>query len=229
MHSESSVTSRRPYHSLHRQEQARQTRRAILDAARPLFIQRGYAGTSMGDIAQAAGVSIKTVEAIFGTKAMLLTSLRDVSIVGDDEAIPLAERAPFQEMLNEPDPRQQLALFAQLSGRIKQRTAALIEVVRRAAQADPELGALWQGFQEQFMADQRRVADRLAARGALRPGLEVADAAETLGLLNHPSVYYLAVVERGWSEERFEQWLAEAFVQHLLGSETDARRIHLRR
>ena len=98
--------------------------------------------------------------------------------------------------------------------RIKQRTAALLEVVRRAAQADPELGALWQGFQEQFMADQRRVADRLAARGALRPGLEVAGAAETLGLLNHPSVYYLAVVERGWSEERFEQWLAEAFVHH---------------
>jgi len=223
MDSESSATAHRPYHSPHRQEQARRTRRAILDAARPLFIQRGYAGTSMGDIAQAAGVSIKTVEAIFGTKAMLLTSLRDDSIVGDDEPIPLAERAPFQEMLNEPDPRQQLALFARLSCRIKQRTAALIEVVRRAAQADPELGALWQGFQEQFMADQRRVADRLAVRGALREGLEAANATETLGLLNHPSVYYLAVVERGWSEERFEQWLAEAFIQQLLGSRSAGR------
>jgi AcrR family transcriptional regulator len=217
MNSESSAPARRPYHSPHRQQQARRTRRAILDAALPLFLQRGYAGTAMADIAQAAGVSIKTVEAIFGTKARVLAAVRDVSIVGDDAEVPLAERAPFQEILQEPDPRQQLVLFARLTCQIKRRTAALIEVIRRAAPVDPEIGALWREVQQQFMADQRRVADRLAARGALREGLEVADAAETLGLLNHPSVYYLAVVERGWSEERFERWLAEALIRQLLG------------
>jgi AcrR family transcriptional regulator len=211
------MTDRRLYHSTHRQEQARQTRRAILEAARPLFIQRGYAGTTMGDIAQAAGVSIKTVEAAFGTKAKLLTALRDVAVVGDDEAIPLAARAPFQEMLHEPDPRRQLARYAQLTCRIKQRAAALNEVIRRAAQVDVEIDVLYQRFQEQFMADQRRVVEQLAVKGALREGLQVADAAETLALLNHPAVYYLAVAERGWSEERFEQWLAEAFIQQLLG------------
>jgi AcrR family transcriptional regulator len=143
MESESSAKSRRPYHSPRRQEQARQTRRAILEAARPLFIQRGYSGTSMGDIAQAAGVSLKTLEAIFGTKAKLLSALRDVSIAGDDEAVTLAERAHFREMLEEPGPQRQLALFAQISCRIKHRTAALNEVIRRAAQADGEIGELW--------------------------------------------------------------------------------------
>jgi AcrR family transcriptional regulator len=217
MNLESSAPARRPYHSPHRREQARRTRCAILDAALPLFLQRGYAGTSMADIAQAAGVSIKTVEAIFGTKAKVLAAVRDVSILGDDAAIPLAERAPFQEMLQEPDPRRQLVLYARLTCQIKRRTAALFEAIRRAAPVDPEIGALWREVQEQFMADQGRVADRLAEREALREGLGVADAAERLGLLNHPSVYYLAVVEGGWSDERFEQWLAEAFIQQLLG------------
>ncbi|HEX6509781.1 MAG TPA: helix-turn-helix domain-containing protein [Chloroflexota bacterium] len=210
------MNSRRPYHSPRRQEQARQTRRAILEAARPLFVERGYTGTSMGDIAQAADVSIKTVEAAFGTKAKLLTALRDVSVVGDDEAIPVAERAWFKEMLDEQDPRRQLELHAQNTSRIKRRTAALNEAIRRAAPADPEIAALWQVFQQQFMVDQRLVAESLAARGALREGLDVDAATNIIGLLNHPSVYFLAVFDHGWSEEQFEQWLVDALIRQLL-------------
>ena len=135
MELKSSPEPRRPYRSPLRRAQARQTRRAILEAARPLFIHRGYPGTSMGDIARAAGVSVKTVEAAFGTKASLLTAVRDVTIVGDDEAVPVAGRPWFREMLEEPDPRRQLERFAQLSCQIKHRTAALNEVIRRAGQA----------------------------------------------------------------------------------------------
>ena len=210
------MKSRRPYNSPRRQEQARQTRRAILDAARPLFIERGYSGTSMGDIAQAAGVSIKTLEAAFGTKAKLLTALRDFSVVGDDEAVPVAERVWFREMLEEPDPHRQLELFARLSCQIKRRAAALTEVIRRAVRADQELGELWQVFQDQYMGDQRAVAERLAASGALRKELDVADAADIIGMLNHPSVYYLAIFDHGWSDERFEHWLGDALVRQLL-------------
>jgi hypothetical protein len=170
----------------------------------------------MGDIAQAAEVSIKTVEAIFGTKATLLAALRDVSIVGDDEAIPVAQRSWFREMLDEPDPHRQLRLLAQGTYRIKHRTGRLNEVIRRAAPSDPEIGRLWQTVQEQLRADHRLVAERLAAKGALRDELDAAQAAKILWLLNHPSVYYLAVVEGGWPEEQFEQWLAEAFIHQLL-------------
>lgn len=217
MDSESTTKLRRPYHSPRREEQARQTRLAVLAAARPLFIQRGYAGTSVGEIAQAAGVSIKTVEAIFGTKARLLTALRDIAIVGDDDAIPLAERSWFKEMLDESDPKRLLELHARATCRIKQRTAALNEVIRRAAHGDPEIGELWHVFQSQYMADQRLVAERLAALGALRDDLNTAEAAEIIGMLNHPSVYYLAVYDRGWSEEQFEHWLVDAFIRQLLG------------
>jgi AcrR family transcriptional regulator len=218
MKSESSAGPRRPYRSPFREAQARQTRRAILEAARPLFIQHGYPGTSMGDIARAAGVSIKTVEAAFGTKARLLTALRDVTIVRDDQAIPVAGRTWFREMLEEPDPRRQLQRFAQLSCQIKHRTAALNEVIRRAGQADPEIGELWQALQDQLMEDQRAVAESLAGKGALREGLDAASAADTLWLLNHPSVYYLAVFERDWPEQRFMDWLADTFSHQLLRS-----------
>ena len=214
---ESSVSSRRPYHSPHRQEQARRTRRTILEAALRLFVERGYAGTSLADIAGAAGVALKTVQAVFGTKAKLLSDLWDVSVVGDDEAIPVAEREWFRATLEEPDPRRQLQLFLEHVSQIKRRMGALTEVVRRAAQADPEIGALWQLFQDQIVADHRLVAERLAAKGVLREGLNAAEAAEIMGILNHPSVHYLAVVERGWPEERFERWLVGALTQQLLG------------
>lgn len=170
----------------------------------------------MTDIAQRAGVSLRTVEAIFGTKAKLLTALRDVTIVGDDEAIPVAERSWFREMLDEPDPRHQLQLFVEVTCRIKNRTARLNEVIRRAASSDPEIGHLWQVIQEQLMADLRLVVERLAAKGALRKELDVVQASKILWLLNHPSVYYLAIVEGEWTEEQFEQWLADAFVHELL-------------
>lgn len=213
---ESSPKSRRPYNSSRRQEQARQTRRAILEAARPLFVERGYAGTSMADIARGAGVSLKTVEAIYGTKAKLLAALRDVSIVGDDEPIPVTERAWFKEMLAEPDPRRRLELLVQNTLPIKQRAAALNEVIRRAAQFDPELAVLWHDFQDGFTADHRKVAESLAAQGALRNGLNVDAAAETIVMLNHPAFYYLAVVDRGWSPDQYERWVTDALIRQIL-------------
>jgi AcrR family transcriptional regulator len=216
MELESSTKSRRSYHSPRRQEQARQTRLAILEAARPLFIERGYAGTSMGDIARAAGVSVKTVEAVFGTKARVLTVLRDVTIAGDDEAVPVSQRPWFQEILEEPDPAGQLRMLVQQVGRLKRRTAGLNEVIRRAAQSDPEIAELWTVFQSQFMADQRLIVENLGAKGALRPGLDIDRASETIRALNHPSFYYLMVHDGGWPDEYFERWLADALIRQLL-------------
>jgi hypothetical protein len=103
-----------------------------------------------------------------------------------------------------------------VSCQIKRRTAPLIEVIRRAAQFDPEISDLWQVFGVQYLTDQRIVAESLAAKGALREPLTAADAAEIIAMPNHPSVYYFAVIERGWSEGRFEHWLADAFIHQLL-------------
>jgi hypothetical protein len=89
-------------------------------------------------------------------------------------------------------------------------------VIRRAGQADPEIGKLWQALQDQLMADQRPVAASLAAKEALREGLDAASAAGTLWLLSHPSLYYLAVFDRAWPQKRFTHWLADALIRQLL-------------
>ena len=216
MQMDASTESRRSYHSPRRQQQARLTRSAILDAALALFVERGYLATSLADIAQAAGVALTTVQAVFGTKPKLLAALWDVTIAGDDEAIPVADRAWFQEMLQEPDPRRQLELHARNSRRVKHRAGALMEVIHRAAQADPEIGERWRVMQDEFLENQALVVESLATKGALRPEVDVRQVAETLWTLNHPSLYHLLVHERGWSEERYEQWLADAFVHQLL-------------
>jgi hypothetical protein len=101
-------------------------------------------------------------------------------------------------------------------GRLKRRTAALNEVIRRAAQADREIAQLWQVSLEQFMADQRLIAESLTGKNALRPGMGVNEAAETIRALNHPSFYYLMVHDSGWSDEDFERWLTDALTRQLL-------------
>jgi hypothetical protein len=146
-------------------------------------------------------------------------ALRDATIAGDDETVPVAERAWYREMLDEPDPRRQLTLLVEGSTGIKRRTAALIEVIRRAAQADPEIESLWTVFQDQYLADQRTVAESLAGKGALRDGVDAAGAAELIAMPNHPSMYYFAVTERGWPEAQFERWLTDLLIQTVLKSQ----------
>lgn len=206
----------RPYHSPRRQEQARLTRRAILDAALALFVERGYLATSLADVAQRAGVALTTIQAIFGTKPRLLAALWDRVIGGDEAALPVAEREWFRAVVEEPDARRQLALHARNSRQVKHRAGALMEVIHRAAQADSEIGERWQVMQNEFLENQALVAASLAAKGALRADLDVHQAAEMLWTLNHPSMYHLLVYERGWTEERYEEWLADAFVRQLL-------------
>ena len=96
-----SPTPKRRYDSTHRQEQARQTRLEIIQAARKLFFEHGYSGTSIEAIAQEAGVAVETVYGIFGSKRQILFSLVDYSLTGDDLPVPLLKRGEIQETLAE--------------------------------------------------------------------------------------------------------------------------------
>ena len=209
-------TTGRRYDSPYRREQAMQTRRAILDAAERFFTERGYLATSLAEIAREAGISLKTVQAIFGTKVKLFADLVDRTIAGDEETTPVAERDWFRAMMEEPDPRAQLRLHAHNSRQVKHRAGALLEALHRSAQSDAEITARWTRMQDEFLENQALVARSLARKGALRPGLDVGEAAERIWTLNHPTIYYLLVHERGWSEERYEQWLADAFIRQVL-------------
>src|SRR5215468_12401309 len=98
-----SVKAPRSYDSSRRQEQARQSRAAVLREARRRFLADGFASTTVGVIAEGADVSVETVYKAFGNKAGLLKAVFDVAAVGDDEPIPLAEREMVAAIKAEPD------------------------------------------------------------------------------------------------------------------------------
>ncbi len=203
------------YDSPRRREQAASTRLGILEAAERLFVARGFVATSVSAIAQEAGVALKTVYAIFGTKGEVLRGLWNLRMRGDQEPVPMAERDWFLEIIGEPDPRRRLALVALNSRRVKARTAAVTEIVRQAAQADPRIGELWERFQrELYEIGMLGIAESLEHDGALT--VDLTTATDILWTLNHPDVYQLLVKQRGWSPERYEQWLVAALRGQLL-------------
>jgi AcrR family transcriptional regulator len=207
----------RSYDSPRRRQQAAATREQILTAAQRLFERDGYAATSMAAVAQEAGVSLKTVYVVFETKSGLLRALWHWLLRGDRDDTPVGEQPWFRRVLDEPDPRDQLRLNARNSREVKQRAGTLMEVIQGAAPGDHEIGELWSRIQTEFHANQRAVVASVHEKGALREGIDVDAAADILWTLNHPSVYHLLVGQRGWTPERYEQWLGQLLSSQLIG------------
>ena len=211
-----SVKHRRAYDSPRRREQARATRHAVLEAARGLFTERGYVGTTIEAIAAGANVAPETVYAVFGTKRSLLSELVDVSIAGSDSAPPILEQDPAQQIRDEPDPHRRIRLLASLGRSILERRAAVDEVVRGAAAADPEIASLRDLGKAQRFAGQRELLRMVVGAAGLREGLDVETAADVLYAIGSPETYRLLVIDRGWSGPRFERWYAETLERLLL-------------
>ena len=208
---------RRRYDSSRRREQAAGTRRSILAAAQRLFERDGYTATSMAAVAREAGVAVKTVYLAFETKSGLMRAVWHLLLRGDEDAAPVANRAWYMEVLAERDPVEKLRLNARNAVAVKSRAGALMEAIRTAAPADPEVAELWRRIQSDFHDNQRAVVEGLAETGSLRPELDVDSATDVLWTVNHPSTYWLLVGERGWSAERFCEWLTATFCELLLG------------
>jgi AcrR family transcriptional regulator len=213
----SPVKSRR-YVSPRREAQAAETRRVILDAARRLFEDGGYAATAVPSVAAAAGVAVKTVYLAFESKAGLLRAIWEARLGGEEEATPVLERRWVRELADEAHPGEKLRLLAAQSRRVKTATGPLLEVIRTAASTDAEIATLWEDIQTKLLRVQRFVVDQLDDLDALRPSLEAEEAADILWTLNHPSVWHLLVRERGWSPARYEQWMHESSCLQLLGT-----------
>jgi AcrR family transcriptional regulator len=210
------VNLRRRYHSPLRVEQAAATRRGILEAAQRLFERDGYSATSMAAIAAQANVSLKTVYVTFETKSGLLRALWHLLLRGDEDAVPVGERPWFRAVLDEPDPERKLRLNVRNAKLVRSRVGPLLQVVRRAASADPEVDELWTRIQAEFYDNQRSVIEVLHEKNALKPGLDVARATDILWTLNHPDLYWLLVNERGWTPDQHEEWLADLLCEQLL-------------
>jgi AcrR family transcriptional regulator len=207
---------KRAYDSTRRQAQAAETRRQILEAARELFTERGYVATTMEAIAGEAGVAVETVYAGFGTKRALLSRLVGMAVVGDDQPIPLIDRPEIQATIREHDQRRQIRMFARQMRGISERVGPIWHAMRVAEQVEPDIAELVRdGIRGRFSGMSQFVV-ALCSNGPLRDGLTPSLAAETVWTLTSAEVHRLLTVDRGWSGDRFEDWLNDALVRLLL-------------
>jgi AcrR family transcriptional regulator len=206
----------RRYVSAHRAESAARTRETILQAARVLFVKRGYVATTIEDIAERAGVSKPTVFASVGAKRDIIKQLRDQAIAGDDEPIPLAQRGWFREALDEPDARRSIRLHARNVVRLHQNVGDLAEVLRTGAGADDELRKLWQTAEHERRLDAGTFVDALRKKTPLKADLDREAAIDIVWVLTSADWFQRLVRARGWSTTRYEEWMAETFLQQLL-------------
>lgn len=200
----------RPYDSSRRREQARVTRRAVLDAARDVFLERGYAAASIETIAARAQVSPETIYVGFKNKRTVLKEVLDVSIVGDDAPIPVLDRSWVLQMRTERDLSRRLTILTRNGRTILERLAPIYEVLRGAVAADHEIAVLEERYKTQRLAGQTELVRILTAGHRLRKGLTQQRAADIVFAIGSPETYGLLVGDRGWSPESFERWYADS-------------------
>lgn len=164
----------------------------------------------MGAIASAAGVSTPTVELAFGTKAAVLKAAIDVAIVGDDEPVPALERPWAARCRATATASEFLAVVAEAVAEAAERADALVLVAFEAARSDVRLAPLAAQLKTQRLVTAAWIVDGLAARAALRPGIDRADAVDIVWLLMDPAVFDRLTIDRGWPAERYRAWFADS-------------------
>jgi AcrR family transcriptional regulator len=211
---------KRRYDATGRREQARQNRRRIIAAAVSLFAARGYAGTSLAEIASAAGVAVQTVYAAFGTKVNLLKHAIDVSLAGDDAPVPMIDRDAVRQMMADPDPYQVLARYAAQVRVVAERAAGVMLAAWAAAPGDPAVAALMADLDAQRLRGMTALAASIAAKarqaGCLADGITEEDIRDALWAFNSPQLISLLLRDRGWSPDQFQTWLARSWTRLLL-------------
>jgi AcrR family transcriptional regulator len=205
------------------QARTRFARRAVIEAARSLFLERGYGATTIESISERADVPSPTVYRLFSSKHGILKALLDVSIAGDDDDVAVADRPQVRTLLDGDDPGAMLAGFVDVAAQMNSRTAPIYRILVSAAETDADAAALLETLTGQRQQGQRLIARALARAGALRPELRERDAADLIHALLSPELYRLLVVDRGWKPERYRPWLSGLLVEQLLQPGADQR------
>jgi AcrR family transcriptional regulator len=208
------VKRARAYDSSRRREQARETQRAVLRAAHDLFVERGYGRTTIADVARAAGVSAETIYATFRTKATLLHRVWDVTIGGDDEEVVFHERAEVQSLIAEPDLARRFRMHARFYARTARRIAPLVLAVQGAAASEPAADEMVAEMGRQRLEGMTHMARGAAATGQL--AVDEEQCRDIVWAMTDGSLWHRLVVDRGWSDDEFAEWLGRTWVSLLV-------------
>jgi AcrR family transcriptional regulator len=202
---------------LSRRGRAKATHWRIVKAAYRLFCAQGYAGTTMAQIAEAAGVAVQSVYFTFHTKAALLSRAYDFAVMGEEEPQIPQRQAWYQAMTAEPDVTEALRHFVTGVGEITRRVTPLSLAAQVAADGDPDTARVM-AFHDGMQADAyREVVKLLSAKAELRPGLNLDRGTDLLLLYAGTDLYHLLVERRGWSHDEFLGWTVVTLAYQLFG------------
>jgi len=212
------VRRRRRYNAAGRRVQAVATRTKIIEAASRAFLDRGYSGATIPQIAADAGVAVETVYRSASGKAGLLAAAVQAALAGGVERAeqPIEQRAGLRRVIDAPDARSALHAYAATQPGVWSRVGPLLRVLESASAGDPALTDLRESLDQQRLAGMRRFADHLAGRQALRAGLSVDRAADVLWALCGRANYDALVNDRGWTHDEFSHWLGQTLTAALL-------------
>jgi AcrR family transcriptional regulator len=201
---------KRSYDASGRREQARARRLALVLAARDLFERDGFRPTTIAAIAAHAGVSAESVYKGFGSKAALAKAVFDVVIAGDDEPVPVAERAALQAMRDEPDVRRKIVMFVVGLVQRQARSAKVQILIRDGRHVDDALAPIWAKLNDEGLVGMTMLGRHLLESGQLRDGIDLDEVRDVLWNYLAIDTYERLVLSQGWSLERYTQWLARA-------------------
>jgi AcrR family transcriptional regulator len=210
------VKKRRRYDNTRRDAQAARTRRAVLAAARELFVSAGYRATTVAQIAERAGVAVDTVYAGVGRKPVILRELVETAISGADHPVPALQREYVARIRAAAGAAQKIALYAQADVEIQRRLAPVFRALTDAAASDAQCAELWRSISARRAANMRLFAADLRATGEVRAELSDEEVADIVWSMNSGEYWQLLVGERGWTPERFGAWLRDAWCRLLL-------------
>jgi AcrR family transcriptional regulator len=206
------TTKKRAYTSSTRQRQAAATRQRIVEATRQLLEAEGYAGMTIEAVARRAEVSVQTVYAVFGSKTGILAELLNQATFGTDY------EDTVRRTLEESDPETRLRGAARIARQIHDAQSSGFDLLRGAGMLAPELARLEQEGERMRYERQERMIDSLRDAKRLRADLSYRAARDILWTLTGSDVYRMLVRERGWSSQRYQDWLADTLVRTLLGA-----------
>lgn len=189
------------------QARSRETERRVVESATGLFLRDGYAATTMAAISKQAGVAVQSLYLRFGSKVEILAAALDVAIVGDDEPVPLLERAWTADIAAARTGRQAVEVCVAEIGRILQRTHQLYAVLLASAAGDT--GDLLADNKRQRRAGLRAIAGLLAGKPGFAADLNPDQAGDLLYTVLSEELYGLLVVDCGWTPAAWQSWNVE--------------------
>jgi AcrR family transcriptional regulator len=205
----------RKYDATRRRAAAERTRGRVLSAAHHFFTSRGYAETSVAQIARRARVSIDTVYASVGRKPQLLLAVHDMALAGGPEPVPAEQRAYVQAIREAPTARAKIETYAAALGRVIPQTAPLMTALHEAGATEPKCREVWQSLNDRRAANMLRFAADLRATDEIRSDLSDQQVADLVWSMNSAEFFGL-LTSRGLTPEEYAGLLADVWCRTLL-------------